>query len=49
MQRHRLVYATLAEQLASGLHALQIKAKTPAEVDAVDGTAAESRAPSVAS
>ena len=36
MQRHRLVYATLADQLASGLHALQIKAKTPAEIEAAD-------------
>jgi hypothetical protein len=32
IQRHRLVYATLAEQLAAGLHALQITAKTPAEL-----------------
>jgi len=40
MQRHRLVYATLAEQLASGLHALQIKAKTPAEIELAEAAAA---------
>ena len=33
IQRHRLRYATLAKQLASGLHALQIKAKTPTEIE----------------
>ena len=42
IQHHRLVYATLAEQLASGLHALQIKAKTPAEFEAVGAAAAAS-------
>lgn len=31
MQRHRLVFAALAEQLASGLHVLQVKTKVPAE------------------
>ena len=34
IQRHRHVYATLAKQLAPGLHAHQIKAETPAEVEA---------------
>ena len=33
IQRHRLRYATLAKQLSSGLHALQIKAKTPTEIE----------------
>ena len=33
IQRHRLRYATLAKQLASGLHALQIKAKMPTEIE----------------
>ncbi|KIM32427.1 hypothetical protein M408DRAFT_62962, partial [Serendipita vermifera MAFF 305830] len=32
LQRHRLVYATLDHELKNGLHALQLKAKTPAEV-----------------
>lgn len=36
MQRHRLVYAALVEQLASALHALQIKAKTPAEIEVAE-------------
>ena len=29
--RHRLIYSALAEELAAGLHALQLVTKTPAE------------------
>mmetsp|Transcript_1164 Transcript_1164/g.2861 ORF Transcript_1164/g.2861 Transcript_1164/m.2861 type:complete len:130 (+) Transcript_1164:57-446(+) len=32
VQRHQLVYALLADQFAAGLHALNIVAKTPAEM-----------------
>jgi BolA protein len=32
MQRHRLVYAILNDELQAGLHALSIKAKTPEEI-----------------
>ncbi|GAV78143.1 BolA domain-containing protein/SufE domain-containing protein, partial [Cephalotus follicularis] len=35
VKRHRLVYNLLQEELQSGLHALSITAKTPAEVGAV--------------
>jgi BolA-like protein 1 len=31
MQRHRMVYAALAEELSQGLHALSMKTQTPAE------------------
>ena len=31
VQRHRLVYALLAEELAGGLHALSLTTRTPAE------------------
>ncbi|KAI0358472.1 bola-like protein [Trametes cingulata] len=31
MQRHRMIYSALSEELASGLHALSLKTKTPAE------------------
>ncbi|XP_050370889.1 sufE-like protein 1, chloroplastic/mitochondrial [Argentina anserina] len=34
IKRHRLIYALLQEELDSGLHALSIEAKTPAEVNA---------------
>ncbi|KAH9832199.1 bola-like protein-domain-containing protein [Rhodofomes roseus] len=32
MQRHRLIYSTLSEELSQGLHALSLKTKTPEEV-----------------
>ncbi|KAI0780037.1 bola-like protein [Fomes fomentarius] len=32
MQRHRMIYAALSDELAAGLHALSLKTKTPAEV-----------------
>lgn len=32
VKRHQLVYTLLAEQMQSGIHALQINAKTPSEV-----------------
>ena len=31
MERHRMVYAALASLMQSGIHALNISAKTPAE------------------
>ena len=34
LARHRLVYATLGERMGGGIHALQIKALTPAEAAA---------------
>ncbi|KZT70974.1 bola-like protein [Daedalea quercina L-15889] len=32
MQRHRLIYSMLSEELSQGLHALSLKTKTPEEV-----------------
>jgi stress-induced morphogen len=32
LQRHRLIYAALDHELKNGVHALQLKTKTPAEV-----------------
>ncbi|KAI0823666.1 bola-like protein [Trametes gibbosa] len=32
MQRHRMIYSALADELAAGLHALSLKTKTPMEV-----------------
>ena len=37
VQRQRLVYACLAEELAGPIHALQLKCLTPSEYDAADG------------
>ncbi|OCH95174.1 bola-like protein [Obba rivulosa] len=31
MQRHRMIYAALSDELAQGLHALSLKTKTPEE------------------
>ncbi len=31
MQRHRMIYSTLSEEFAQGLHALSLKTKTEAE------------------
>ncbi|KAL7281672.1 hypothetical protein ACG7TL_004989 [Trametes sanguinea] len=32
MQRHRMIYSALSDELAAGLHALSLKTKTPAEI-----------------
>ncbi|KZV85858.1 bola-like protein [Exidia glandulosa HHB12029] len=32
MQRHRMIYGALAEEMQQGLHALSLKTKTPEEV-----------------
>ncbi|KAI0728149.1 bola-like protein-domain-containing protein [Fomitopsis betulina] len=32
MQRHRLIYSMLSDELSQGLHALSLKTKTPEEV-----------------
>ena len=37
VQRQRLVFACLSEELAGPVHALQMKCMTPAEYEAVDG------------
>ena len=37
VQRQRLVYACLTEELAGPIHALQLKCLTPGEYDAADG------------
>lgn len=34
LARHRMVYATLGERMGGEIHALQIRALTPAEADA---------------
>ncbi|PSR74624.1 hypothetical protein PHLCEN_2v9690 [Hermanssonia centrifuga] len=33
MQRHRIIYAALSDELAQGLHALSLKTKTPEEIN----------------
>lgn len=38
MQRHRLIYSALSEELEQGLHALSLKTKTPAEHAAVESS-----------
>ncbi|KAF8520451.1 bola-like protein [Hysterangium stoloniferum] len=35
MQRHRLIYGALSEELSNGLHALSLKTKTPEEAEAI--------------
>ncbi|KAG1716407.1 hypothetical protein ID866_759 [Astraeus odoratus] len=37
VQRHRMVYAALSDEMAQGLHALSLRAKTPQEVDCTPG------------
>ena len=34
LQRHRTINNALADEFAAGLHALEIRAQTPAEADA---------------
>jgi len=34
LQRHRTINNALSEEFAAGLHALEIRAQTPAEADA---------------
>lgn len=38
MQRHRMIYSILSEELSQGLHALSIKTQTPEEVQDAQGT-----------
>ena len=38
VQRHRMIYAALSDELAAGLHALSLTTKTPAEVEKKVGT-----------
>ncbi|KAF9512434.1 hypothetical protein BS47DRAFT_1297702, partial [Hydnum rufescens UP504] len=38
MQRHRMIYAALSDELAAGLHALSLTTKTPGEVEKKAGT-----------
>jgi len=42
MQRHRMIYGALSEELAAGLHALSLKTKTEAEVQKSQAAAADS-------
>ena len=37
VKRHRMVYKCLADELAGGVHALQLKCLTPTEYDDADG------------
>ncbi|KAI6032906.1 bola-like protein [Pisolithus orientalis] len=41
IQRHRMIYAALSDELAQGLHAISLRTKTPEEVD--PASAASSR------
>ncbi|TBU33789.1 bola-like protein [Dichomitus squalens] len=36
MQRHRMIYAALADEFATGLHALSLKTKTPSELQSAE-------------
>ncbi|KAI0775745.1 bola-like protein [Trametes elegans] len=36
MQRHRMIYSALSDELAAGLHALSLKTKTPTETKATE-------------
>ncbi|CAB3367783.1 Hypothetical predicted protein [Cloeon dipterum] len=38
IKRHKLIYGLLEEELASGVHALAIEAKTPAQWESSDQT-----------
>ncbi|KAI6026169.1 hypothetical protein PISMIDRAFT_675300 [Pisolithus microcarpus 441] len=33
IERHRMIYAALSDELAQGLHAISLRTKTPEEVD----------------
>lgn len=33
MQRHRLIYGALSDELGAGVHALSLHTKTPAEIE----------------
>jgi len=33
MQRHRLIYAALSDELGAGVHALSLSTKTPSEAE----------------
>ena len=35
MQRHRMIYAALSEELAASVHALSLHTKAPEEVEVV--------------
>ncbi|KAH7909040.1 bola-like protein-domain-containing protein [Hygrophoropsis aurantiaca] len=39
VQRHRMIYAALTDELSQGLHALSLSTKTPEEVQKATGAA----------